>query len=112
MQCGLVYGAARRVDGKDSLIFRPGDVYQQPVYSCASVTKASIKTVSLKYNATDGENNLKALTIQNITDKTYSEDDGPNPPPLWGIETLDMGLVEVQQLWGLISEENKDAPNM
>lgn len=108
VQSGLVYGAARRVDGQESLIFRPGEIMEQSVFSCASTTKASIKTVRFKFNATEPSNNLKALTVLNITDKSYTDDN----MPLWGIETLNMNLVEVQQLWGLISEENKDAPNM
>ena len=113
IQCGLVYGAARRADGQESLIYRPGDVYQQSIYSCASVTRASIKTVAFKYNATVSGNSLKALTVRNVSDKVYTDAGGSNPPPLWGIETLqNWGLAEIQQLWGLISEENKDAPNM
>ncbi|KPI43258.1 uncharacterized protein AB675_6774 [Cyphellophora attinorum] len=112
VQCGLIYSAARRKDGQESLIFRGGDVYEQSVYSCASVTRASIKTVSFRFNTTTPDLNLKSLTVTNITDKTYSDEKGPNPPPLWGIETLNMSLVEVQQLWGLISDDNADAPNM
>jgi hypothetical protein len=112
VKCGLVFGAARRADGADTLIFRPGDVYQQSVYSCASTTKATIKTVDFHYNATQGAN-LEALTIPRITEKEYTDEAGANPAPLWGIETLaTWGLAEIQQLWGLISEENKDAPNM
>lgn len=111
VKCGLVYGAARRTDGVQSLIFEAGDVYQRPLYSCASTTRASIKTVSFKFNATEG-NGVQALAVQNITDKIYSENDGPNPPPLWGIETVDFTLADIQQLWGLISDTNKDAANM
>lgn len=111
VQCGLVLGAARRTDGEETLIFEGGDVYQRPIYSCASTTRASIKTVNFKFNATAGDS-LKALTIQNITDKTYSANDGPNPPPLWAIETPDFYLSEIQQLWGLIDEAHKDAVNI
>lgn len=111
VQCGLVYGAAVRTDGVESLIFQPGDVYQRSVYACASTTRASIKTVGFKFNATDGDS-LQALSITNITDKAYSDNDGPNPPPLWGIETLDFTLADVEQLWGLLDEAHKDAPNV
>merc|ERR1711939_919418 len=111
VQCGLVYGAARRTDGVETLIFEPGDVYQQSVYSCASATRASIKSVTMKYNATAGDS-LKALTISNISEKAYSANDGPNPPPLWGIETVDIALSDIQQLWGLIDESYKDDPNV
>lgn len=111
VQCGLVYGAARRTDGVETLIFEPGDTYQQSVYSCASTTRASIKTVDLKVNATEGDT-LKALSVTNITDKTYSDNDGPNPPPLWGIETVDFTLADIQQLWGLLDDAHKDAPNV
>lgn len=111
VQCGLVYGAARRADGIETLVFQPGDVYQRSVYACASTTRASIKTVNLKFNATEGDS-LKALTVTNVTEKIYSDRDGPNPPPLWAIETVDFNLAEIQQLWGLIDESHKDAPNI
>lgn len=111
VQCGLVYGAARRTDGVETLIFQPGDTYQQSVFACASTTRASIKTANLKFNATEGDT-LKALSVTNITEKTYSDNDGPNPPPLWGIETVDFELSDLQQLWGLLDEAHKDAVNV
>ena len=45
VQCGFVTGAARRRDGKESLVFEPGTWMVRPVHVCASATKATIKTV-------------------------------------------------------------------
>jgi hypothetical protein len=116
VQCGLVYGAAVRTDGTESLIFEPGDTYQRSVYTCASTTRASIKTVGFKFNttATDSStstSSLQALSITNITAKSYASS---ADAPLWAIETLPdtYTLADVQQLWGLISGANQDAPNM
>lgn len=84
--CGLVFGAARRKDGSESLTFEPETWWTQPLYSCASTTKAVIKTVQFKYNGTS-QTNLKNLKVLNVTDKAYQSDDDK---PLWGVERLNM----------------------
>lgn len=112
VECGLVFTAARLESGGDTLIFTPGDVYRQDVYSCASVNKASIKTVSFRYNATFGSS-LKAVSIVDVVPKAYESNDSF---PLWGIEspkpTFD--LAEITQLWGLISPDSPlaSSPNV
>src|SRR5699024_2503127 len=63
--CGLVYGAAQRTDGGDSLVPDPGSKWVIPVYSCASSVTASIKTVTFQYNGTD----LSALKAAKIDPK-------------------------------------------
>ena len=72
VECGLVFGAARRKDGTETLIFEPGKWYTQSIYSCASATKATIKTVDFRYNATrETGHTLKALSVVNVSPKAY-----------------------------------------
>ncbi|EXJ94562.1 hypothetical protein A1O1_02958 [Capronia coronata CBS 617.96] len=108
--CGMIFGAARRKDGSKSLVFEPETWWTQSVYSCASAMKASIKEVRFRYNATGlTGNTLKALTVVNVTDKPYSDN---KSMPLWGVESPDMELADVPQLWGLISPELESSVNL
>jgi hypothetical protein len=99
--CGLMYGAPRRQDGGASLIFSPGSNWTTPIYSCISVTKALIKTVSFRFN---GSGDLSGLTVTSLTDKVY-----PNvaSKPLWGVENTELALIDVRPLWGLVSSQNQ-----
>jgi hypothetical protein len=106
--CGLVLGAAKRKDGIASLVFAPGTWWSQPVYTCASTTKASIKTVHFKYNATIGEG-LKSLQVVYVADKVYKND---SEKPLWGVENPHMVLSDISPLWGLISPDLEDSVNL
>ncbi|KAJ4539556.1 hypothetical protein HRR80_007249 [Exophiala dermatitidis] len=108
--CGLVFGAARRLDGSKSLVLEPDTWWTQPVYSCASAMKASIKQVRFRYNATElTGDTLKALTVTNVTDKMYPDQ---KSMPLWGVESPALELADVPQLWGLISPEREDSVNL
>ena len=102
VQCGLFFAAAVRKDGKDTLMVEPNSTWTQNVYTCASLTKALIKTVGFRYNATLG-NDLKALIIQNITTKKYEHE---SDMPLWGVEepSTPMQITAITQLWGLVSD--------
>jgi hypothetical protein len=53
------------------------------MYTCASSTKATIKDVHFRFNASNG-NGLKRLQVLNVSDKFY-----PNysSMPLWGVES-------------------------
>ena len=106
--CGLVLGAAKRKDGVASLVFAPGTWWSQPVYTCASATKASIKTVQFKYNATIGEG-LKSLQVVDVADKVYNND---SEKPLWGVENPHMVLSDISPLWGLISPDLEHSINL
>ncbi|KAL2402668.1 hypothetical protein ABEF93_003030 [Exophiala dermatitidis] len=108
--CGLVFGAARRLDGSKSLVLEPDTWWTQPVYSCASAMKASIKQVHFRYNATElTGDTLKALTVTNVTDKMYPDQ---KSMPLWGVESPALELADVPQLWGLILPEREDSVNL
>ncbi len=116
VECGLVFGAATRKDGHDSLVYEPGQWYTQHVYSCASATKASIKTVQFRYNASIEDTkshpqgpDLRTLTVESIQPKRYPNRESM---PLWGVETVDFVLHDLTQLWGLISPEHASAVNL
>ncbi|KAK2776513.1 hypothetical protein FQN53_002684 [Emmonsiellopsis sp. PD_33] len=97
--CGMVLGAARRGDGSRSLIYEPGTEWTIPLYSCASTSRAVIKTVDFRYNGTDG---LKSLAILNIHDKEYQKEEDK---PLWGVEHSELMLDDVKPIWGLVSSK-------
>jgi hypothetical protein len=99
-----MYGAARRRDGSASLLFDPGTEWTIPLYSCASASKASIKTVLFRYNETAG---LKSLDVADIQPKVYVTD---NDKPLWAVENLKLKLQDVNPIWGLTSPEHENKP--
>jgi hypothetical protein len=110
VECGMIFGAARRKDGSDSLVLEPETWWTQDVYTCATAMKASIKEVRFRWNATSVTGNtLKALTIANVSDKAYADKDSM---PLWGVETLGYELQDVSQLWGLIAPELAHSVNL
>jgi hypothetical protein len=102
----MLYGAARRKDGSASLFFDPGTEWRIPLYSCASASKASIKTVSFRYNGTDG---LRSLDITDIKPKEYAKEEDM---PLWAVENLKMRLEEVNPIWGMTTPEHSKHPNI
>ncbi|ORY00451.1 hypothetical protein BCR34DRAFT_111786 [Clohesyomyces aquaticus] len=106
VSCGMVYGAARRKDGTASLFFDPGSEWMMPLYSCASASKASIKTVEFAFNGTAG---LQSLKVLGIKPKSYAKDDDK---PLWGVEKLQMLLQDVNPVWGITTPEHANHPNI
>lgn len=98
-KCGLLYGTPRRQDGSASLLFEPGSAWTLPMYSCMSVVKASIKTVSFRSNGTD---DLSGLTVESIEDKFYPDEESK---PLWAVENSEMPLKHGSPLWGVVTPE-------
>jgi len=76
------------------------------MYSCASASKASIKSVSFRYNGTAG---LKSLDILDIKSKSYASDD---EKPLWGVENLKLRLRDTNPVWGITLPEYDKNPNI
>ncbi|KAF2192809.1 hypothetical protein K469DRAFT_746140 [Zopfia rhizophila CBS 207.26] len=106
VQCGTMYGAARRRDGSASLLFDPGTEWTIPMYSCASAFKASIKTVSFQYNGTAG---LQSLKVVNITSKVYAKEEDK---PLWAVENTKLRLQDANPIWGITLPEHEKHPNI
>ncbi|KAF2174731.1 hypothetical protein K469DRAFT_647989 [Zopfia rhizophila CBS 207.26] len=105
-QCGLLYGAPRRQDGTDSQMSEPGSAWTIPMYSCVSAAMASVKTVSFRFNGSDG---LSGLTVTNLVEKNYPNEDSK---PLWAVENTGMSLSDVNPLWGLVKPESQGGLNL
>jgi hypothetical protein len=97
VHCGLVFGTARPLSGATSLPLNlpAGEEWYEPLYSCASASKAIIKTVTFKYNGTQSLDNL---LITNVTDKIYAKEE---EKPLWVVENANRSLSMYDPLWGL-----------
>jgi len=96
MECGLIYGAARRKDGVSSIVFEPESEWVQPIYACASTAKAVIRTVNFRFN---GTTDLANLAIDSIKDKEYTRLD---EQPIWGVENSKNQLQGTNAFWGLV----------
>lgn len=104
--CGLVTGAARRADGSFSLVARPREEWTMPLYSCASSARAVVKTVEFRYNGTNG---LRSLFVEDIREKIYAKE---SDRPLWAVELTKIQLRDMRAMWGLVSEQYKNSPNI
>jgi hypothetical protein len=107
--CGLIHGAPQRQDSGSNLIFDSGSKWSQPLYTCASAVKATIKTVSFSYNGTDAS--LEDLSVTGIQDKVYSDGQAL---PLWGVENTGNKyyMNDLVLVWGLISDEYANHENV
>ncbi len=110
VKCGLMVGAAHPIRGEKTLIRLPGTIWEHPIYSCASTTKASIKIVRFRFNSTNNDPKpMKDLKVLNIADKVYSN---RNEMPLWGVEDANMRIDNVDPLWGLLDPSWKNSVNL
>ena len=104
--CGLVRGVPIRTDGGPKAIFDDGSEWSIPLYSCATASRATIKTVEFLVTGGGG---LPSLQVKSIAPKEYkSEDDHP----IWGMEDSGMRITEIPTIWGLVSEKYAKYPNV
>ncbi|KIV99780.1 uncharacterized protein PV09_08586 [Verruconis gallopava] len=99
--CGSALGTPQEKGAQSIVRFEPGSSYSQPLYGCASVVRAVIKTVSFKFNGTG----LGGLSVTGIEEKQYASE---ADYPLWGVESAGMSLVDGNPLWGIIDPAQKD----
>lgn len=111
VECGLLFGAARRIDGSKSLVMEPLTWWTQSVYSCATTAKATIKQTKFRYNITASTGNtLRALSVVDVQDIEYADN---SSMPLWGVESpRNYTLSNLNQLWGLISPDLENSVNL
>src|SRR6266536_5894395 len=108
VRCGLVMGPPTP-RGNDIDPFRRGkaeDMYTQLIYSCASAAKAVIKTVTFRYNGTDG---LASLYVDHLQDKEYATEE---EKPLWGVEDSGLDYRDILPLWGLVDPKYEGNVNV
>ncbi|KAK5072463.1 hypothetical protein LTR64_005065 [Lithohypha guttulata] len=113
VELGMVGGVGHRVDkgfedAKD--VKAPNSTWERPIYVCSGATKAKIKTVTFRYNATI-DNSLAGLYIKSIKDKTYTNSVSA---PIWGFETPQpqFNISDINPLWGIIDPARVKTPNL
>jgi hypothetical protein len=104
-----VLGVPSRKDDSGTILFEANTEWTTPIYSCASATRATIKTVEFGYNTSS---NLEGLTIRDIQPKSY-----PNASayPLWASETgelPDWWLLSLEPLWGIVEKRDDSLQNI
>ena len=104
MRCGFVLGSSLKpVSQNISTSDYTGiNVMQRNFYVCASAIRASIKTVTFRYNGTGSS--LENLKVLEAKDKEYPDE---NSYPLWASEHSYNKVMRFDPLWGLVSS---DAP--
>src|SRR4051812_42105863 len=96
--CGIMRGADFQREGETMLEYGSNTNWTTPLYSCASVSKASIKTVTFAFNGSHDLSNLKVL---GYIDKSYANDESL---PHWGIESVHpLTPAQDSPLWGFVS---------
>jgi hypothetical protein len=102
-------GVPRRNDDSDTILFQANTEWTTPLYSCASATRATIKTVNFGYNSSS---TLEGLTIHDIRPKSYLD---ASAYPLWASETgkePDWSLAELEPLWGIVDKKDDSWQNI
>ncbi|KAL4931432.1 uncharacterized protein BDV17DRAFT_288970 [Aspergillus undulatus] len=101
--CGVMYGTPRRIDGTFTTLFNFGDELMMPIYTCASATRASLKTIHFNYN---GTGQLAGLSVERVEDKAYKDAESE---PLWGVEITNIRLSQAQPIWGFVQQSDSDS---
>jgi len=71
--------------------------------ACASVARASIKTVRFFANGT----NLSDAQVLNISAKTY---ENPLNMPVWATEKTNLTVRNLSPFWGIVDSKYEDSP--
>ncbi|PFH62314.1 hypothetical protein XA68_14174 [Ophiocordyceps unilateralis] len=110
ISCGLLQSIPQREDGGDAFAQEDGTQWMKKLFSCASATKATIKTVTLSYNNT-GDNLFDGLKVMSARDKEYADE---GSMPLWGVEDVGNEYLagEIGLIWGLVSPEQEGRANV
>ncbi|RFU24613.1 hypothetical protein B7463_g11732, partial [Scytalidium lignicola] len=97
---GLMLGAGSEVDASGNPILGPTNTrlqpltnWSQPLYSCASTVKASVKHVSFQIN---GNSSISNLVVTGIQPVTYSSNE---TLPLWAVENTGLNVADVSPEW-------------
>jgi hypothetical protein len=85
---------------------RPGDAWTQPMYTCVSASRATIKTVTFLYNGTGA---LSDLHVLNATENIHLD---TSSMPVWGVEDSGLSYSNITPFWGLLSPAFEEHPNI
>ncbi|EXJ60920.1 hypothetical protein A1O7_05073 [Cladophialophora yegresii CBS 114405] len=99
VQCGAVLGTPLQSPNEDisPSTYTGVETYQKNLYICASAVRASIKTVTFRYNGTGAQfGNLEAV---HIADKVYADE---LSRPLWAAEHSYDRAMRFDPLWGIV----------
>ena len=80
----------------------PGTKWSQPLFSCASAVKASIKRVQFRVDGGSALENLVVESIQSL----------PSAVPLWGVENTGRTIHELDPLWGVVADQEILRPGL
>ena len=106
MSCGYLYGMPEPALPGQSYSFDLGSRWKQPLYTCASAVRASVKSVTF---TSSGSTSLSELKVVSVADKTYPK----GAEPLWAVEVADGFTPKGLSLfWGIVSEDHKHDPKM
>ncbi|KAF4772668.1 hypothetical protein HAV15_012265 [Penicillium sp. str.  len=97
ISCGMLFGAPSKRDGTEAILFLPGDRLMMPIYTCASATRAIVKTVDFTYN---GTGQLAGLSVAQIEAKDYESEESK---PWWSVEITGLPEQEANPIWGALS---------
>ena len=84
----------------------PGSQWSSPLYSCASILKASVKEVMFTINNTA---TLANLRVSKITPRNYSSAESM---PLWAIENTGLNVSQAAPFWGVVDDKYEGAPSL
>ncbi|OCT45691.1 hypothetical protein CLCR_01410 [Cladophialophora carrionii] len=99
VQCGSVLGTPLQPPNQNisASTYTGIETYQKNLYICASAVRASIKTVTFRYNGTGAQfGNLEAV---HIADKVYADE---MSKPLWAAEHSYDRAMRFDPLWGIV----------
>lgn len=97
----MLMGAPRLADGSNSLILEPRTNWTQTMMTCASATRASVKTAKFMANGT----RLEDVRVLEVFNKIYPD----ISMPLWAIERTNLSIGKYSPLWGLIDDKYEDS---
>lgn len=102
----MLFGAPSKRDGTEAILFLPGDRLMMPIYTCASATRAIVKTVDFTYN---GTGQLAGLSVAQIEAKDYESEESK---PWWSVEITGLPEQEANPIWGFIQPSDRNRPDL
>lgn len=84
----------------------PLSSWSQPLFSCASAVKASVKTVNFKM---EGDASIDNLRVESVKPKKYG---AAQQPPTWAIEKTGIQIRDINPFWGIVDSSYSTSKNL